>query len=111
MYRVGSGIVLVPVTVMIHSVISFLSFLSFYFFSMNVALAEVKEKKHLASASIMWAESIKFHTQLCQCASVLTYNISCYSRTGPVLERLPVMTLFMVVLCRAQMGTRMKPAD
>lgn len=78
---------------------------------MNMALSEVKEKKHLALASMMWAESIKFHTQLCQRALVLTYNISCYSRTGPVLERLPVMTLLMVVLCCAQMGTRMKPAD
>lgn len=80
---------------------------------MKVALAEVKKKKkkHLALADIMWAESIKFHAQLCQCTSALAYSISCYSRTGPVLERLPVITLLMAVLCYAQMGTRMKPAD
>lgn len=47
-------------------------------------LEKSRRKNHLALASIVWVESITFQTQLCQCASVLTYNISCSSRAGAV---------------------------
>lgn len=63
------SVAFVPVTAMIHSVFLFFPFSLFIFFSMNVALAEVKEKTHLALASVMWAEYKIPHTAVPVCFS------------------------------------------
>lgn len=92
-------------TAVIHSAV--LSFPCFIFFSINVALAEIKEKKPFGFGKHSVGREYKIPNTSCQCASVLTYNISCSSRAGAVSGIASHDTFYGGFV----LGTRMKPAD
>jgi len=76
-----------------------------------VALAEVKQKKTFGFGKHNVGREYKIpYTAVPVCFSPNLQHFLLFQNWA-VLERLPVMTLVMVVLCHAQMGTRMKPAD